>query len=412
MKIKCPKCQQVFSVDEKGFAEIEFAVVCPNCSKKLKLRKPNETPVLASQKISNPEPRKIESTTTLSTLEIPKDDSGVDVIPTPTEKKGKSGFLNWAVVIVGLMVIGAILYVTLGRDGPPKEEIEKTVKAKAAADQASAFVYAKEYYESAYKLMNDGAEAVKKSDWKMAKKSYADAAVKFTLAAKEAPDNIKKTQDKSTAIISELKKTFSSMSRDKTVILAMNGKDGATFEKRMKEASTDIRICEQMIYNSPMESLDGARKVNAVLEDIMRLAQLVTEVNKDSSTIRAVCIEDDMSLRNSPSAQAGLLRKISMGEELRWTGETDVRSGLEYWKVEMSDGTSGWTLGKAVVPNATIEVLNSNYNTYERPDFESKLSLTLEAYSKVAVIEKQGSWVKVIPCRTNNSDKSPIWIRN
>lgn len=39
MKVKCPNCTEVFAVEEPVDESVGFKIICPNCSKPLKLRR-------------------------------------------------------------------------------------------------------------------------------------------------------------------------------------------------------------------------------------------------------------------------------------------------------------------------------------------------------------------------------------
>ncbi|MBL7995724.1 hypothetical protein JNM05_10170 [bacterium] len=171
-----------------------------------------------------------------------------------------------------LLALGLAAFVLIGCGGPPKEDIEKAGKAKVAADAAKAADYAKETYDAAAKSLNDGVEAVKKSEWEKAKKAYMDATAKFTAAAAEAPAKMEEMKTAATAKVDELKKMMEATGKDKMVMAAMRGKDKAKFQAMTKEAGDMITEGEGMIAENAMGAMEKLTAAAAKLDEIKMMA--------------------------------------------------------------------------------------------------------------------------------------------
>lgn len=171
-----------------------------------------------------------------------------------------------------LLALGLAAFVLIGCGGPPKEEIEKANKAKVAADAAKAADYAKETYDAAMASMTAGSDAVKKSEWDKAKKSYMEAGAKFTAAAAEAPAKMEEMKTAATAKVDELKKMMEATGKDKMVMAAMKGKNKATFEGMMKEATAMMTEGEGMIAENAMGAMEKLTAAAAKLDEIKMMA--------------------------------------------------------------------------------------------------------------------------------------------
>ncbi len=272
MKIKCPKCKHIFSVDEKTMSAGEFVVACPQCSQKLRLRKPDSTPATRLQPAPDPEPKKEKASDSSPTLQFSGSGTPMDPIRTEPVKQGKSLFGSWAVVILSLIFTIAVLFFTLGRNGPPKEDIEKASRAKAAADAVKAADYANAQYLEGIRAMTEGEAAVKAEEWDKAKRAYMVAAKRFYEASTEAPAKIKDMADAATVKVADLKKIAAEIVKDKSVKAALRGKDGAKFQAMLKEANYMITEGERMITYNAMGAIEKLTVAAAKFNEVKMMA--------------------------------------------------------------------------------------------------------------------------------------------
>jgi hypothetical protein len=168
-------------------------------------------------------------------------------------------------IVVLAMAVVLPVVVLIGCGGPPKEDIEKATKAKAAADAAKADVYSKDSYDAAMAAWKEGTDLDKKSDFGKSKVKYQEAAKKFDEAAKAAPDNMKKAQDDATAMVATLKAAKEAYGKDKKAMMAAKGMkkdDKAKYDAAMKEFDAMLAEGEGMIADNAMgamEKLNGAK---------------------------------------------------------------------------------------------------------------------------------------------------------
>lgn len=142
-----------------------------------------------------------------------------------------------------------------------------------------------------------------------------------------------------------------------------------------------------------------------------------TDTNVDNSDVAekvsGVCIYDYSSnglqvLRdyNDPKSH---LTYVKLGETVGFLGEvvTEPNSKKEYCKIELSDGTTGWTRKDYIIENTVPAAIMKSTPVYERPDILTKSSK--KSYTEidvVAVIEQKDEWCQVVG--RNNLNKG--WI--
>ena len=121
-----------------------------------------------------------------------------------------------------------------------------------------------------------------------------------------------------------------------------------------------------------------------------------TLVNK---RVAAVCIVDEASLRDGPSAKANWISSIALGERLTWLGigeKDSTRKSREYYKVELSDSTIGWTTSYALELRADPAVITQRASIFRRPDLITITDAEYEPMDFVAVLETDADWLRVV----------------
>ncbi len=131
--------------------------------------------------------------------------------------------------------------------------------------------------------------------------------------------------------------------------------------------------------------------------------------NNVQKRVPAVCIVDEASLRDGPTAQAEWMTSISLGEKVIWRGigEMDsTKKSREYYKIELSDSTVGWTTSYALQLNAEPAVVTERALLYRRPDLKTMADKEFGAMEFVAILEIDADWLKVV----GENRKKPGWI--
>ncbi len=121
--------------------------------------------------------------------------------------------------------------------------------------------------------------------------------------------------------------------------------------------------------------------------------------HKVQKRVPAVCIVDEASLRDGPTATAEWITSISLGEKLVWHGIGEIDStkeSREYYKVELSDSTVGWTTSYALELNAEPAVVTERALVYRRPDLKTMTDKEFAPMEFVAILEIDVDWLRVI----------------
>ena len=128
-----------------------------------------------------------------------------------------------------------------------------------------------------------------------------------------------------------------------------------------------------------------------------------------SQRVPAVCIVDEASLREGPSAAEKWRTSIALGEKVTWLGigETDsIKASREYYKIELSDSTVGWTTSYALELNAEPAVIIERALVYRRPDLKTMTDKEYQPMEFVAILETDTDWLKVM----GENQKKRGWI--
>ena len=115
--------------------------------------------------------------------------------------------------------------------------------------------------------------------------------------------------------------------------------------------------------------------------------------------VATVCIVDEASLRNGPSAKADWISSIALGERITWLGISEIDSTKEtreYYKVELSDSSTGWTTAYALELRADPAVIVQRASIFRRPDLITVTDAEFEPMNFVALLETDTDWLKVV----------------
>ena len=138
--------------------------------------------------------------------------------------------------------------------------------------------------------------------------------------------------------------------------------------------------------------------------------EVESEESVVSEKVPAVCMYDysvyGLPVLEDYSNSKSNLTNIKLGEVAAYLGETvtDSVSKKEYCKIELSDGTIGWTTCKYLAINATPAAVITATPVYERPDILTKSAKkSYESIDIVAITEEKDGWCNVVGRNNLNS---------
>lgn len=132
--------------------------------------------------------------------------------------------------------------------------------------------------------------------------------------------------------------------------------------------------------------------------------------NHIQKRVPSVCIVNDATLRESPAATGAKITTVSLGERINWLGITALDSSSEqreYYQVQLSDSTIGWTTGSNLAPNADPGIIVEQTFLFRRPDLLTVTEVQFEPMDFVAVLETDADWLHII----GESRRKNGWIR-
>ena len=127
----------------------------------------------------------------------------------------------------------------------------------------------------------------------------------------------------------------------------------------------------------------------------------------------AVCIWDQISVRQEPNEKSKWLTSVSLGEKVTFLNETilDSVANRQYVKIRLSDDTEGWSLADFIVHDGKPAVFLGDAEYYKRPDLMTKSGVSFKAMDIVAISNEQDGWCEVKGKRADGKFVTTGWIK-
>jgi hypothetical protein len=144
----------------------------------------------------------------------------------------------------------------------------------------------------------------------------------------------------------------------------------------MKRNSVALFVCAVLIIISGCKTKKTTGDENAA---------------SDSRKGDAVCIWDNISLKESPGKDGKWLASVSLGEKCLYMNsdreETNGEKKTKYLKIRLQDGKEGWVQADFIVVEGKPGVIVQDAVVYSRPDLLTK---TDKSFSKMDIIGVKG----------------------
>jgi len=164
----------------------------------------------------------------------------------------------------------------------------------------------------------------------------------------------------------------------------------------MKKNSVALLICAVIIV------LSGCKTKKTTGDD---------SVANDSRKGDAVCIWDNISLKESPGKDGKWLASLSLGEKCLYLNsdkeETNGEKKTRYLKIRLQDGKEGWVQSDFIVLDGKPGVILQDAVVYSRPDLLTKTEKSFSKMDIIGVKGEQNDFIEVTGKR-----KSGKWIEN
>ena len=127
------------------------------------------------------------------------------------------------------------------------------------------------------------------------------------------------------------------------------------------------------------------------------------DVKEEIKEAKAICLYDNLSIRDKPSQKGKWLAAMSLGETITFTGEevVDSISKRKYCKIKLTDGKEGWTRTDLIAVNGKVGTLKDEAVVYKRPDLLTKTDKKYSPMDIIAIIVTDGEWLQVKGKRLN-----------
>lgn len=129
----------------------------------------------------------------------------------------------------------------------------------------------------------------------------------------------------------------------------------------------------------------------------------------------AVCLIEGIALKDAPGPEGEYVGTLNFGEKLTIVEKREVETAKGqkiYYKVELKGGQSGWVKETSIVLAARPAAIAEDAIVYKRPDLITKTTKVFSPLDIVAVVEKQGDFVKVYGKTKDGRKVKGGWIKS
>jgi len=129
----------------------------------------------------------------------------------------------------------------------------------------------------------------------------------------------------------------------------------------------------------------------------------------------AVCIWDNLSLRETPANDSKWLASVSLGEKCKYLREEkEVTVGektTKFIKIELQDGKQGWVQSDFMVVDGKPGVIIQDAVIYSRPDLLTKTGKSFSKMDIVGIKGEQNEFVEISGKRKDGKWIETGWIK-
>lgn len=138
-----------------------------------------------------------------------------------------------------------------------------------------------------------------------------------------------------------------------------------------------------------------------------------TETTDDKS---AVCIWDNVSLKETPEESGKWLCSVSVGETVTFLDETKEdntgKKMVSYIKIRLNDNKEGWVQSDFVITKSKPAAIVEDAEIYSRPDLLNKSGKLFSKMDIVAVKSEKDGFIEVIGKRKNGKWIESGWLKS
>ncbi|HCT30700.1 MAG TPA: hypothetical protein DIW31_08165 [Bacteroidales bacterium] len=134
-----------------------------------------------------------------------------------------------------------------------------------------------------------------------------------------------------------------------------------------------------------------------------------------SNKNNAVCVWDNISLKESPDEAGKWLCSVSIGETTTYLKETKEdnsgKKAVEYILVKLKDGKEGWVQSDFVIVDSKAAAILEDSEIYSRPDLLNKTGKFFSKMDIVAVKSTKDGFIEVVGKRKDGKWLESGWLK-
>lgn len=141
-----------------------------------------------------------------------------------------------------------------------------------------------------------------------------------------------------------------------------------------------------------------------------------SEATSNPEVQMAVCVWDNVSLKDKPDESGKWLSAISVGETVQFLDETikdeAAKKPVTYIKVRLKDNKEGWVQTDFIILNSKPAAIIDQAPIYSRPDLLNKTDKFFDQMDIIAVKGESNGFIEVAGKRTEGKWIETAWIKD
>lgn len=140
------------------------------------------------------------------------------------------------------------------------------------------------------------------------------------------------------------------------------------------------------------------------------------DIASEDSTNLAVCVWDNVSLKESADENGKWLSSLSLGETVIYLGKEHnvetAKKTVTYYNIRLKDGKEGWSQADFIIIGSKPAAIIEDSPVYSRPDLLNKTDKVFSSMDIVAVKSENNGFIEVTGKRKDGKWLETGWIKN
>ncbi|MGE0076672.1 MAG: hypothetical protein AB7S48_02325 [Bacteroidales bacterium] len=141
-----------------------------------------------------------------------------------------------------------------------------------------------------------------------------------------------------------------------------------------------------------------------------------SDIASEDSTNVAVCVWDNVSLKETADENGKWLSSLSLGETVIYLGKEQsvetAKKAVTYYNIRLKDGKEGWSQADFIILGSKPAAIIEDSPIYSRPDLLNKTDKVFSSMDIVAVKSENNGFIEVTGKRKDGKWLETGWIKS